>query len=343
MVSQILKRRDSNMELLRIVTMCMIVLLHLVVFLLEAPEKKLMGIVGLPVLIVKSLVIISVNVFVLLSGWYGIKVKLKRLAELCFQVFFFGVIGILISNYFSDTLSLKKMISYLFLMTGNEYVFFQSYILLYVFSPILNMFAERTDRRTFTIFLMMFFVIQFVWGCLSWGYIYFGNGYSAISFIGVYLLARYIKIYRIEFFPIKKSILYYGVIYLIVSIVGGVAAYFLQKYNLPGYNCVYSYASPVVVFSALMFLLLFSKLSFESRWVNRLSRHCFAVYLFHMNSLILPVLVLFGKNYVISESLFHIVKLFFLAEIVIFTISILLDVLRLAIWDGFCGIFRYKS
>ena len=39
----------------------------------------------------ESFSIISVNVFVLLSGWYGIKFKLDRLWEFLFQVFFFSI------------------------------------------------------------------------------------------------------------------------------------------------------------------------------------------------------------------------------------------------------------
>jgi len=40
--------------------------------------------------------IVSVNVFILISGWFGIKATLKGLCSLLYQVFFYGLIIVLI-------------------------------------------------------------------------------------------------------------------------------------------------------------------------------------------------------------------------------------------------------
>lgn len=96
--------RDSNMELLRIVAMLLVLVVHADFASLGAPTKvevmnnPYLSIVRLGV---ESISIISVNVFVLLSGWYGIKMKRKGLIGLLFQSMFFGILGVFLCNSLS--------------------------------------------------------------------------------------------------------------------------------------------------------------------------------------------------------------------------------------------------
>ena len=89
------KQRDSNMELLRILAMIGIMVVHADFFALGAPTSD--DCIASPIqsmsrLMVESLTIVCVNLFVLLSGWYGIHPKRKRLAEFLFQILFFNVL-----------------------------------------------------------------------------------------------------------------------------------------------------------------------------------------------------------------------------------------------------------
>lgn len=78
-ITKKIKQRDYNMELLRLVNMCMIVFLHLDIFLLKEPQFFNFDSASYyRILFNKSLTIISVNVFIMLSGWYGIKMKWER-------------------------------------------------------------------------------------------------------------------------------------------------------------------------------------------------------------------------------------------------------------------------
>ena len=85
------KERESNMELLRIVAMFLILVLHSNFFTIGEPSAN--DIIQEPIVsttrvLVKALSIIGVNVFVLLSGWYGIKFKFNRLLGLFFKFYF---------------------------------------------------------------------------------------------------------------------------------------------------------------------------------------------------------------------------------------------------------------
>ena len=41
--------------------------------------------------IIEALTIVAVNVFVLISGWFGIKFNFNKLSSLCFQILFFSL------------------------------------------------------------------------------------------------------------------------------------------------------------------------------------------------------------------------------------------------------------
>jgi surface polysaccharide O-acyltransferase-like enzyme len=89
------KVRDSNMELLRIVAMILVMVVHANFRAMHFPTGYDLAISPSSVFLryfTESLSIICVNVFVLLSGWYGIHFKISRLLEFIFQVMFFSIV-----------------------------------------------------------------------------------------------------------------------------------------------------------------------------------------------------------------------------------------------------------
>ena len=91
------KTRDSNMELLRLTAMLLVMIVHASYRALPKPTPE--GIAEDPVslflqIAVESFSVVGVNVFVMLSGWYGIRLRWSRLLELLFQVAFFAILCI---------------------------------------------------------------------------------------------------------------------------------------------------------------------------------------------------------------------------------------------------------
>lgn len=323
--------RDSNMELLRIVTMFLIVILHLDIFLLEEPQYySNQPFVQYYIYFIKSLAIIGVNVFIMLSGWYGITFKWKRFCFLWLQVIYFTFIGILF-NFITngDWIDLKSILYFLFQMDQRAYGFFQSYIILYIFSPILNLFTQNNNKNSVPVFLCFFFTIQFLWGCLSWGYIYFGNGYSALSFMGIYILARYAHIKKVH----KKFTHYHwGGLYFLSSIILSTIAFTSVNHTYI-HNLAYSYASPLVIISSFALLAFFSRLEFYNKMTNKIAKHCFAIYLFHMNYYVLPKIISYCKDFGMQDDFSTFNKYFLLTCTLIFVISLFLDILFLFLYN----------
>ena len=80
--------RESNIELLRIISMILVLLSHASYTSLTPPTiadiSTSLDSAFLRVL-AESFSVVCVNLFVLISGWYGIKVRWSRFAELIFR------------------------------------------------------------------------------------------------------------------------------------------------------------------------------------------------------------------------------------------------------------------
>ena len=191
------KQRESNFELLRIISMFMVLALHADFFAIGAPDVEAFHDTPLSAstrLLIEMMSIVSVNVFVMISGWFGIKPSLKGFANFLFQCLFFlvGIYAVgLLSGYVP--LSAKGVASCLTISSGYNW-FIRAYLGLYVLSPILNAFLEHCSKRQLEYVLIAFYTFQTFYGFIG-NVDFFCSGYSTFSFIGLYLLSRYLRLY----------------------------------------------------------------------------------------------------------------------------------------------------
>ena len=245
------------------------------------------------------------------------------------------------------------------LIIGKQYWFVVSYLLLYLVSPILNTFVEHSSKREFQWMLLVFFGFQFVY---SWifGLEEFAGGYSALSFMGLYLLARYVKIYENEYerrrtkdenesnhpdgiasrftlhssrFTLHVSRFSFSKLLALYLFIAAITALFVflaygWKGDTFGDACAGIFAhynSPFIVLSSLLVLLMFSKLHVQSKLINNLSSSAFAVYLIHAHPLLWDeYLNLFPPIYAKYPNLLG-VLLMMLVAVIIFFLCIAID------------------
>lgn len=87
-------QRQSGIELLRIVSMFLVLLLHSLYYSLGRPTAEDYVNSGVEMVLrteFEAISLVCVNVFVMISGWFGIKIKIKRLAEFIYQWLFLAV------------------------------------------------------------------------------------------------------------------------------------------------------------------------------------------------------------------------------------------------------------
>lgn len=329
-------KRDSNMELLRVVAMLLVMVVHANFRALPVPsviEAHVMPVSTALRFFTESLAIIAVNVFVLLSGWYGIKPRLSRLGELLFQILFFTLLIVAGCALLAPAQLLPSSLAWQrALMAGEwDYWFVKSYLMLYLLSPMLNAFVKSATRRQFGLVLIGFFVMQTAYG---WWYndaaTWFKCGYSPVSFAGLYLLARYVRLYPCRIWSLPKWV--DVMIYLAFAVLLTAAACLL-RYHGERIGHLFMYSNPVVIVMSLHFVLFFSKLNFSSRVINWLGCSAFAIYLVHSSSYIstrfYDKIIL---NWFNNEPRFEFIIYSATFIAVVFIVSILLDKARIALW-----------
>ena len=323
--------RDSNFELLRIVAMMLVMLVHANYLSLgDVTQSELQAapVTGFVRILCEQLCIVSVNIFVLLSGWFGIRPTLKKFASLLFQVFFIGLATVQICRFVGVDVNPKSFNDLLYF--GASYWFVPAYLILFCLAPVLNAFCDRAEKSEFRWVLISFFVLEMLFGWLAYDYAHFARGYSAISFVGLYLLAHYIRRHADRLRALKwgQTLLFYLLFTIIPTLIALWGIY--TKNNQLGST---SYSSIFVIAASVSLLLLFEKMHFESKAVNWLASSAFAIYLVHQAPGMSNLYCNFFKESYASMSGWFFIPFAILATSLLGLVSILFDKVRIAVWE----------
>lgn len=156
------KKRQANFELLRMTAMLMVVAMHFLSHTGGLPEAGQMpGARGTAAVLVESFCIVAVNVYVLISGYFLSEsgFSLKRLLRLLFQVLFYTLLippvlvlaGVLPAG---EAFQIYHIWQCLFPVEAGHYWFVTAYVVMYLFSPVLNAAAGAMTQKQLRITLM---------------------------------------------------------------------------------------------------------------------------------------------------------------------------------------------
>ena len=169
--------RASNIELCRIFAIICVLLVHSAFAYNGWPSN--LNETSLGLILLESFTIVGVNVFVFISGWFGIKIKFKNIFNIIFFCFYYFILLSILSLCFGGGgYNIKSL---LFVSKSNWFIL--DYLGLVLFSPILNKFIENVSKKDFKIILVLLFG-YYIW----FGFIPgengadFRDGYSIISF-----------------------------------------------------------------------------------------------------------------------------------------------------------------
>ncbi len=215
-------KRNSNIELLRIIAMFMVLALHVNFMTIGEPTTE--ETINSPVstflrVFFQMSCNIAVNLFVLISGWFGIKFSYKGMIKFTFQCVFILTFMYILGLCVGNAVLAPKYILECFFLEDNAW-FVKAYLFLFALSPVLNAYCANTDPSQQKSVLITFFVLQTVFGCFTMSATFIKAGFSTLSFIGLYLLARYVSLYG-------KSYLKYGKYLWMLSTIGQVVWFYL--------------------------------------------------------------------------------------------------------------------
>lgn len=282
MERQLIGRRErlSGMELLRIVSMMMVLAVHIDGASLGLPDAS-----GKPSslsagevwqLSVEALTIIGVNCFTLISGYFGIRLKLKSIGVYLFQCIFYAVgiytlAGIVKESAFTWTGWWESWM----VLTHTDLWYVPAYFFLMLLSPFLNAGFESIRKRT-ALFITIGFVAFNLWAGWWWEGKFNPTGYTVVQLMMMYMIGRCVALYagEIAAFGKNRVIVLSIILYLAMSFLTALyACWNVQK--------AYAYNSPAVILSSVALLIWFSQFKFRSRAINYIAKSAFAVYLIH--------------------------------------------------------------
>ncbi len=324
--------RESGIELLRCIAMLMVLALHINYYSIGSPTLGDMQADPLNATtraFLQCLCIGAVNVFVFISGWFGIRPKVEGLSKLVFQVFFFSF-----GAYFAllllgiESFSISGIARALYFSSDGWFV--KAYLALYLLSPLLNAFMAQGTRRQVEIFLVVYGIFEFFYGWVADTAAGFAGGYSALHFIFLYILARYIHVYHLQFLAgIPRNLFFTGfMLMVLVTTVIALPIPILEPIN----THAILYSNPTVILMAFFLTLSFTRLRYKSSIVNTIAVSSFSVYLLHSSPAVMPYYEQLGKFLYANHSGISYLLLTVTLLFAIYLATLLIDQLRIVCW-----------
>ena len=265
--------RQSNFELMRIVSMVLILVHHFICHGALTSEKNIYG--GEAYILIDSFAIIGVNLFLLISGYFGIKLSFRSFFYLVFICFFYKLV-----HLSADTFLLgishpvyEWLLKPVFVVSHSGGWFVQVYFMLMFVSPMLNKALENMNKKEWLLSLALLSVIVFYLGWTLHCY-NDGAGYTLLNFIFVYFLGATIKRFNLSSRVPAWCLM---MMFLVFSFITFIIHFVSKQVALP--VAAMAYNSPFVILSACSFFCLFSKLKIQSSVINKIALSVLPVYL----------------------------------------------------------------
>ena len=324
-----MKERESNIELFRIVAIFCILLEHCFGwFLVSGGVNSLMDAgwgMGITRATILSATCIGVNCFILISGYFGLRLKGRSLLNIFLILFAFYV-----GCYMQDALAIQHHFSWHQLLRqclafSRENWFVQCYLFLMLLSPVLNTYVEHTSPKHQLWFILGLSAAACYFGCIHQStYFYFNHGYSITSFILVYLIGRYLRIAGTEQLAFVKT-LWLVLAWGALVIIGAAGRLIWPTAETPIF---YDYCSPIQLLQASLLFVIFTRMNFKSRAINWLAGSGLAVFVFHTMPPVINLWSQYEVNLYTSKGGVLFVILSFALCIAIFLTATCLDKIR---------------
>ena len=331
--------RNSNVEILRIIAIILIIVSHF------ATHGFLLQDSSVPFSYNKILLNlfqfgggIGVNLFVIISSWYMLNSKFtfKKLMKICGATWFYSIIIYLLFAFVltpETNLNNKTIIYTLFPILLKRNWFITDYILLMLFTPILNIIIKNIDQQTYKKLLIGILTIS----CFIAGFIH--QILPEISanlswFIILYLLIGYIKNYVDLKFTKSTHNLRVSIIMILVCflsvVIFNLLGYKLNSGFLLNHAATFShYNNIIVLILSIELFLFFIKLPiFNNSIINIVSSTTIGIYLIHDNSLMRPYI---WKTIFNVQSFYYnrfLVLYMIFAVLSVFIICSIIDIIR---------------
>ncbi len=308
-----ISKRQSNIELLRIVSMCMIIAMHYMTKGMKIDKLSVdAGAHNIVFWIIYAFCLSSVNAYVFISGYFApdSKWSIGKLIRLWCEVLIYSIfVPVIVGAFggFDIGAGGLSVLQQMFMpVTYEHYWFATAYIMLFLFMPVLNLAITKLDKKTFSAVLVLLLIVFCGFKSIDPYLIPWDKyGNDVIWFIVLYLSAGYMRMYGIPFIApkrdgdeeddhaddLRKSRIMRGwIVYIAFSLVTFLLALAYSvmvrstgklEYSMDMtycYNYITIFIASIGLFGAFMHIDIGYK-----PWINRIAGYTLGVYLLHDN------------------------------------------------------------
>lgn len=267
-------------------------------------------------LIFENIAISAVNVFIMISGWFGIKRTWKGGISFLWQNYYF-IIGIAVVLFLLrlSPLRIDLIPSGIF-----NYWFVFNYFILYLFAPVINAYIESASNKQLNGTVALLFFLEIIGWRMNLSFI--KDGYTAGSFFILYIIAAWMRRH--------KQYSKYGLLIYLGAVIVNIIVYKLQVVQGPLW-----YSNPFVVIQAMGLVWWFAGMKIgTSKFINWIAKSAFAVYILHFNlGLFIPYFKTWAKGIYSEYDGIVCILMLGLYCVAWFTAAILLDQPRKWLWN----------
>ncbi len=302
------KERNSNFELMRIVSMFFIVLFHMIISTGGNLINNTGGLTKILLEFICMIIIVHVNSYILVSGYFqhDKKFSFKKILSLAGMAWFYKVVIALIMHLTNlHEFSILETIKILSPIEYQNNWFFIVYISMYILSPYMNILIEKLSQKEHRKLIMVLFLVFTIIPTITFQSTFYNTGFDLIHFLYLYIVGAYLKKY-----PIKENIHFKNYsnnkkkfIFLSLFLFLGTFNFLLYEFsmqlktvtdsntinyftNLITKN-LYYYQNPILIFQSVCYFLFFETLDFKSKIINKIASLIFAVYIIHENPFVI--------------------------------------------------------
>ena len=323
-------KRESNFELMRIISMLMIITGHTLSWggITKISAPNILNSINL----VYAIILVEVNSFILLTGYFQStsKFKIKKFVKLLLIMYFYKVL-ITVLGFFLGWFNLSKS-EFLWQISPfdfSNYWFVKLYLVLYCLNPFINKMINKFSRKTFKKMLIITFIFCSVLVTLTNQQIFVNSsGYSLVQFIFIYMVGAYLRKYVIncdskkELYKNKTLLiacLFICISIFILSFITNYSLFNFGRYLMNKGGILYlignriksvfmNYDNPLVIIGSIGYFIFFALIKVKSKLINILSGAILEVYIIHETVIFRSTLYSwFGLNklsYVFSYRIF---------------------------------------
>lgn len=285
--------RNSSIELLRIISMVMIMFHH---FAYHGNFEWNYNEITIPHLWYNFILMggkVGVNIFVLISGFFLIEnterlFQPKKLLKFWGQVFFYSITTYFLSIVLQiNNFDIKQIIKICFPITYPGWWFASTYFMLYLIHPFLNKLLHDLNKNVYQYLILL---LVLCWSIIPTLTTQLFESNSLLWFITLYAIAGYAKIYGFNERLKSKHYFFLFLIVLVCSYLISVSFLVLgTKRNELAVHAIDFFGMerfPILLMAFFLFMT-FAKLKIKyNKWINVIASATFGVYLIHDSSYI---------------------------------------------------------